>query len=123
MNSVAAAGNLPVVALRSSGIEQSWIPDEWHGDDAAVTQAHAECAVGKLYVQHALIRARCRRCRKTHSMPPEAADANPSPSIVSNHALRIWNAPHRTSRITRIIPGRSVAVLRLSCLSAVTVVL
>src|ERR1700692_3879719 len=91
MNSVTAAGNFPVLALRRRGVEQPRIPDERHGDDAAIAQAHADGVVGELDVQHPLI-AMCRRCRKTHSMPPETADANPSPSIVSravfsSHAL------------------------------------
>src|ERR1700676_727720 len=85
MDSVAAAGNFPVLALRGCGVEQPWIPDERHGDDAAVAQAHADRVIGELDVQHALIRiATRRRCRKTHSMPPEAGDANASPSIVAN---------------------------------------
>ncbi len=50
MDTVAAAGNLPVVALRCAGIEQPRIPDERHGDDAAIAQAHADGVVGKLDV-------------------------------------------------------------------------
>jgi hypothetical protein len=84
MNSVAAAGNFPVLALRGCGVEQSRIPDERHDDDSSVAQAHADGVVCELDVQHALIRiAMRRRCRKTRSMPPEAGDANSSPSIVS----------------------------------------
>src|SRR5580658_220777 len=84
MNSVTAAGNFPVVALRGCGVEQPRIPDKRHGDDASVAQAHADGVLGELDVQHALVRtAMRRRCRKTHSMPPETAAANLSPSIVS----------------------------------------
>src|ERR1035438_3590829 len=83
MDSVAAAGNFRSVALRNCRVQQSRIPDERHGDDAAVAQAHADGVVGELDLQHALIRIAMRRRRKTHSMPPETAAANPSPSIVS----------------------------------------
>src|SRR5208337_1081041 len=84
VNSVAAAGNFPVLALRGCGVEQPRIPDERRGDDATVAQADADGVVGELDVQHAFIcTAMRRRCRKAHSMPPEAADANPSSSIVS----------------------------------------
>jgi len=90
MNSVATAGNFPVLALRGGGVEQARMPDERHGDDAAVAQAHADGVIRELDVQHALIRiAMRRRCRKTHSMPPKTADANPSPSIVSRAVFYI----------------------------------
>ena len=56
MNSIAVAGNFPVVALRRGGVEQPRIPDERHGDDAAVAQAHADGVVGELDFQHALVR-------------------------------------------------------------------
>lgn len=49
MNSVAAAGNLPIVALRVGGVQQARILDERHGDDATVAQAHTERVVGELY--------------------------------------------------------------------------
>lgn len=56
MNSVAAASNFPILALRGCGVEQSRIPDERHTDDAAVRAGYADGGVGELDVQHALIR-------------------------------------------------------------------
>ena len=48
MNSEAAAGNFPVLALRGCGAEQPRIPDERHCDDAAIDQAHTDCVLGEL---------------------------------------------------------------------------
>ena len=48
MNSEAAAGNFPVLALRGGGAEQPRIPDERHCDDAAIDQAHTDCVLGEL---------------------------------------------------------------------------
>src|ERR1700686_5355159 len=108
MNSVAAAGNFPVVALRRCGVEQPRIPDERHGYDATITQAHADGVVGELDVQHALIRiAMRRRCRKTHSMPPEIGDANPSLSIVSRAVFSSHTLGDR-NLLTYITPSAKI---------------
>jgi len=50
MDSVASGGDSPVLALRKGGFEQAGIPDERHGDDAAVAQVRADCVVGGLDV-------------------------------------------------------------------------
>jgi hypothetical protein len=65
MNAITATGDLPILALRRSGIERAGIPDKWHGDDAAIAQRHAERILAEFDVQDTLI---CRG--KTHSMPP-----------------------------------------------------
>jgi len=56
MDSVAAAGDLPALALRRCGFEQAGIPDQRQGYAAAVAQVHADGVVGELDIQHALIR-------------------------------------------------------------------
>lgn len=42
MNTVAAAGDLPVGALRLGGVVQAGVPGEGDGDGAAVHQAHGQ---------------------------------------------------------------------------------
>ena len=44
MESVASAGDFPVLALRRGGFEQAGIPDERHGYDAAVALVYADLA-------------------------------------------------------------------------------
>src|SRR5271170_3437365 len=66
VDAVAPARNLPVLALGGRSIEQVRVPDERHGDHAAIAQGNAERVVVECDVQHSLI---CCRCRKTHSRP------------------------------------------------------
>jgi hypothetical protein len=61
MDPVAAAGDLPILALSRRSVEQAGIPDQRHSDDAAIAQTHAERIVRGLHIQHALI---CRRLPK-----------------------------------------------------------
>jgi hypothetical protein len=56
MDSVAFAADFPFSHYERGGLEREGIPDERHGDDAAVAQVHADGVVGELHIQHAPMR-------------------------------------------------------------------
>src|SRR5258708_31641018 len=101
MNTVSAAGYLPIPALSRRGVKQARIPYQRHRDDAAIPQTHAERVVRELHVEHALIR---RRCRKTHSIPSEILPCALSQLIVSCAAR--WRETQNYAPVV-LVPART----------------
>src|SRR5688572_2442237 len=78
MNSVAAAGNLPMSPLFRRGIRQSRKPDERHGDRPTVHELDSHSFPIDVNLLHAKVSGRFQRI---HAKPPETVRDAPLPDV------------------------------------------